>query len=301
MRRFYVYKIVCNINSKIYIGKGTWDKGEYIPKQDNYYGSGLLIKRAILLHGKDYFTKEILSWWEKEEDAYIEEIKMIELYQSCSSDIGYNLTVGGNGFNSESGKLAFKMFLDKGPKKVEEITRERVKKLKAGYEVPGKREKHGEKVKEAWSKIPKERREARNLFLKNYCNREDIRILKKEIMEEFLRDESRASAYKEKLSISHKKSYESQELRDKISKAVKKRFSDPKVKEEHIKMLNSELMIEKNKKYNGPITCLRREYRRGKVSEEDFLLRENALLEWKKDWDLRYQEYKDTIKNEDNK
>ena len=78
MRRFYVYKIVCNINSKIYIGKGTWDKGEYIPKQDNYYGSGLLIKRAILLHGKDYFTKEILSWWEKEEDAYIEEIKMMK-------------------------------------------------------------------------------------------------------------------------------------------------------------------------------------------------------------------------------
>jgi hypothetical protein len=50
----YVYKITNKCNGKYYIG---YHCGEL---DDDYYGSGLAIGRAVKRHGKEQFTKEVL-------------------------------------------------------------------------------------------------------------------------------------------------------------------------------------------------------------------------------------------------
>ena len=48
-----IYKITNLINGKIYIGQDSNDRLDY-------FGSGLLIKRAIKKYGKENFNKQII-------------------------------------------------------------------------------------------------------------------------------------------------------------------------------------------------------------------------------------------------
>lgn len=86
-----IYKITNIINGKIYIGKDT--KGD-----NNYYGSGILIKKSINKYGLKNFRKEIL---EKIENDYeylsIREKYWIEYFKSNDLSIGYNISPGGDG------------------------------------------------------------------------------------------------------------------------------------------------------------------------------------------------------------
>ena len=85
-----IYKITNLINNKIYIGKDT-------TSDSNYFGSGLLIKRAISKYGINNFIKEVID----ETDDYLElskkEIYWISEYDSTKRDIGYNISSGGDG------------------------------------------------------------------------------------------------------------------------------------------------------------------------------------------------------------
>ena len=85
-----IYKITNLINNKIYIGKDT-------TSDPNYFGSGLLIKRAISKYGINNFIKEVID----ETDDYLElskkEIYWISEYDSTKRDIGYNISTGGDG------------------------------------------------------------------------------------------------------------------------------------------------------------------------------------------------------------
>ena len=56
-----VYKIKNTINGKIYVGYHRT-----LDPHDDYYGSGLLINRAIKKYGKENFKKEILFIYETE-------------------------------------------------------------------------------------------------------------------------------------------------------------------------------------------------------------------------------------------
>lgn len=53
----YVYETIYNIDNRTYVGMSTKDH----EKTKNYYGSGLLIIKAIKCHGKENFTKRILE------------------------------------------------------------------------------------------------------------------------------------------------------------------------------------------------------------------------------------------------
>ena len=55
-KKYYIYKIVNNLNQKVYIGKHS----QIANKKDNYFGSGVLLKKAIEKYGKNNFTKEII-------------------------------------------------------------------------------------------------------------------------------------------------------------------------------------------------------------------------------------------------
>jgi hypothetical protein len=85
-----IYKITNLINKKFYIGKDT-------SSDSNYFGSGLLIKKAIKKYGIENFKKEILDETNDYEDLSIKEKYWINHFNSTNLDIGYNITKGGDG------------------------------------------------------------------------------------------------------------------------------------------------------------------------------------------------------------
>jgi hypothetical protein len=85
---YTVYKITNNINGKYYIGVHKTND-----PNDNYYGSGTTIKKAIKKYGKENFSKEILYTFECKRDAYLMESKIVDINDPKS----YNEKEGGIG------------------------------------------------------------------------------------------------------------------------------------------------------------------------------------------------------------
>lgn len=85
-----IYKITNLINDKIYIGKDT-------TSDKNYYGSGVLIKRAIKKYGIENFKKEILEECVSNNELCLKEKYWIDHFNSNNLKIGYNISKGGDG------------------------------------------------------------------------------------------------------------------------------------------------------------------------------------------------------------
>ena len=111
-----IYKITNKINNKIYIGKSInikerWSEHirESLLSEEkwnlNKRGEQTPIHKAIRKYGKDNFIFEVIEECTKEE-LNNKEIKWISYFNSTSSDIGYNLTLGGDGYNCGKGENA---------------------------------------------------------------------------------------------------------------------------------------------------------------------------------------------------
>jgi len=87
----YIYKITNLINQKFYIGARSTSN---LPEDDNYMGSGLLIRQAIRFHSKEFFKKEILEICESREHLFERE-KQIVTDALVKDPMCYNLTTGG--------------------------------------------------------------------------------------------------------------------------------------------------------------------------------------------------------------
>ncbi len=87
-----IYMVTNLINGKIYVGKD----GKNNP---DYYGSGILIKKAIKKYGIQNFIKSILEFCTDEENLNERERYWIDLLDSRNPIIGYNISEGGDGFN----------------------------------------------------------------------------------------------------------------------------------------------------------------------------------------------------------
>ncbi len=85
--KYTVYKITCQINGKIYIGKHQTENLD-----DGYMGSGKLIGAAIKKHGVENFSKEILHVFETEEEMNSKEAELVVLGEHT-----YNVCPGGKG------------------------------------------------------------------------------------------------------------------------------------------------------------------------------------------------------------
>ena len=88
---YTVYQITNTLNNKIYIGKH-----QTLDINDNYMGSGVALKSAILKYGLEYFTKTILFVFDSEEEMNSKEKEIVTEEFTLRND-NYNLGVGGEG------------------------------------------------------------------------------------------------------------------------------------------------------------------------------------------------------------
>ena len=88
----YFYKITNTKNNKYYYGvHSTYNLN------DNYMGSGVIIKKIIKTYGKKYLLKEIIKFFDTAEDMFNYE-KSFLTEDIINNPNCYNLVGGGNGF-----------------------------------------------------------------------------------------------------------------------------------------------------------------------------------------------------------
>lgn len=146
----YIYKTTNLLNGKFYIGKRVYRK-----KDDNWYlGSGIYLNRAIKKYGRHNFKKEIIEWCKDKEELSKREMYWIKTLNSTNLNIGYNLSLGGDGGNV--GKEAYIKIGNRlrGIKKPKEFGEKVSKALKG----KSKSKEHVEKVRQSLigKKRPKE-------------------------------------------------------------------------------------------------------------------------------------------------
>ena len=112
----YIYKITCNITNKFYIGMHSTND-----LQDNYFGSGKILKYSIKKYGKENHSLEILSFYDNRDELSKAE-KNIVNEELIKKDLCMNLTTGGDGGYNEQAVKSNK--LRKG-KKWKEILKSR--------------------------------------------------------------------------------------------------------------------------------------------------------------------------------
>lgn len=97
MKQHYIYLTTNLVNNKKYIGK------HYGELDDNYIGSGTILKSAIQKYGKQNFKKEILSISKTGEENAKKEKHYIDLYKAIENKNFYNIADGGQGGNVTKG------------------------------------------------------------------------------------------------------------------------------------------------------------------------------------------------------
>lgn len=88
---YIVYKTTNQVNGKFYIGTH-----KTVDLNDNYMGSGKLLRKAIQKYGLNSFTKEILYVFDNAIEMYAKEAEIIT-EEFLSEENTYNLKIGGFG------------------------------------------------------------------------------------------------------------------------------------------------------------------------------------------------------------
>ena len=102
---YLIYKITNKLNNKIYIGAHKTKN-----KEDDYFGSGLLLERAVDKHSQQNFVKEILFELPTKEEMWQKEAEIVN-EAFISRDDTYNIKLGGCGgfdYINKNGKNIYK-------------------------------------------------------------------------------------------------------------------------------------------------------------------------------------------------
>lgn len=89
--KYVIYKITNKINGKIYLGKHQTANPD-----DNYMGSGKILKYAQSKYGIENFIKEILHIFDTKEEMNTKEAEIVT-EEFCLREDTYNICVGGKG------------------------------------------------------------------------------------------------------------------------------------------------------------------------------------------------------------
>lgn len=99
MKKFHiVYKTINLINGKFYIGIHSTNNLD-----DNYLGSGWVLKDAIIKYGRENFKRKILYVFNTRQEAMAKEAEIVN-DEFIQDNNNYNLTIGGNGVMNQYGE-----------------------------------------------------------------------------------------------------------------------------------------------------------------------------------------------------
>lgn len=98
---YYAYKITNLVNQKIYIGIHQTNN-----INDNYMGSGKLLRRAYKKYGLANFQKDIIQFFETQEDMAQFELDMVNEEFRSRKDT-YNIAIGGGYGSKDKNGLTF--------------------------------------------------------------------------------------------------------------------------------------------------------------------------------------------------
>ena len=109
MKKYSIYRFTNKINGKIYIGKTcqhpSTRKSQHINASKS--GSNFILHSAIRKYGIEVFEFDVIYNALDENSMSKAEVEFILQYNCCILDdpkCGYNMTRGGEGFSSETGK-----------------------------------------------------------------------------------------------------------------------------------------------------------------------------------------------------
>lgn len=187
---YTIYKITNILNNKVYIGKHQTDN-----INDDYFGSGVLIRNAIKKYGKENFVKELLYVFDTEEEMNQKERELIT-EEFVKREDTYNLGVGGEGGPHFKGK---------------KHTKEAIEKIKNNTNYAA----ISEKLKEKYSNG--------ELAAWNKGLTDIVKEDTKRKIAEYRLGKSHTDETKEKIKLSRKNQVFSEETRRKMSESAKKR------------------------------------------------------------------------------
>ena len=208
----YIYKIMNQINGKIYIGKHSTDNLD-----DGYMGSGVLIKKAIQKYAIENFTKEYLAFCDTEEKLNWFEKFYIKKFNA--REVGYNLTDGGDGIlgHIDSVETRLKKSLSHKGVKLGPMNEETKQKLSEANKGKTLSEETKQKLSEA--NKGKTLSEETKQKLRKPKTEET-----KQKLSEAKKGKTFSEEHKQKLSEAHKGKTLSEETKRKISESNKKRL-----------------------------------------------------------------------------
>lgn len=99
----YIYMTTNLLNGRRYIGQHHSDKLD-----ENYFGSGSVISKAVKKYGKDSFKVDLLEWCYSKEDLDKKEQYYISEYMANIDRDFYNIAKGGSSFNCSGYKIIHK-------------------------------------------------------------------------------------------------------------------------------------------------------------------------------------------------
>jgi hypothetical protein len=163
MKFYYFYKVINLLNNEYYYGVHST-----IDLNDNYFGSGKIIKRAINKYGINNFKREILKFFNNEEEMYKYEEDFIT--QELIDDLNcYNLCPGGKG--GWVGKVSVESKL-RGAENIRNYWKNIT---------PEQRKMHGEKTKAGKTEETEKRRKKNREIVFSKKSTEEINIIYKKI------------------------------------------------------------------------------------------------------------------------
>lgn len=133
---YTIYQITNKINGKIYVGKHITHN-----PYDDYYGSGVIIQRAIEKYGKENFAKDVLFIFDNQVEMERKEREIVDEDFIRREDT-YNLVLGGHGGGRVPGYVA---------------SPETRKKISAGVQQHNKEHPSTDEYRQKLSRIRKQR------------------------------------------------------------------------------------------------------------------------------------------------